>query len=253
MRRASGFTLVEVVLATTISALVLAGAYASLATILSAYRIQEGQYANTDKARLILSRMREDLAAAFLSPHQAMTRFVGTDNQNGTFSTDTLTFISTVNNSAHTGGGTSDLAEIQYYIDMDDSTEEKWLVRRFDATPDMDPFSGGELALLGPQALSLNFEYFDGAAWWPTWDSAEEIPIAVNVTVGIFEPKQLGEEPNETNVTHYSKLIWLAQYREISAGQLSGEPGSTAESSAEASSTSTESIPSSGGGRTSGR
>jgi len=227
MNRQSGFTLIEVILATMLSALVLAGAFASLSTILTAYGAQEGQYDASRNASLILANMSKDLNAVYLSPHQPMTRMVGTDGRQGDFDSDTLTFISTINDVTKSGAGTSDLAEIQYYIDLDSSTPEKWLLRRYDITPDIDPFTGGTLALLGPQVVSLNFEYFDGMQWWPAWDSAEVLPIAVNIRIAIFKPEQQGQTATPQNVEYFSKLVWLGSYRDIPEEELSGATGST--------------------------
>lgn len=246
--RQGGFTLIEVIMATTLSALVLAGAFASLTTILTAYRMQGSRYDATNKASLILMHMTKDLNAAFLSPHQPMTRFVGTDNQQGQFNADTLTFISTINSALNTGAGSSDLVEIQYYIDFDTSTPERWLLRRYDVTPDMDPFSGGTLSLLGPQVVSLNFEYFDGTAWWPTWDSAEELPRAVNITIGLFKPRQPEEQPTLQNVEQFSKVVWIGSYRQIPASELSGAMGSTTPEEEAAAEEEAEAMEAGGGG-----
>ncbi len=213
-KRNAGFTLIELLMAATLTAMVVGGAFVSLSVVLKAYK-EHGRKANTPQiARLILERMRTDLQSTFLSPHDDRTRFVAQDFTNGEFSADTLTFISAVNKPMEYGAGTSDLAEVQYYIDQDDATPEKWLLRRFDPTPDSDPFSGGEAALLGPKVVSLDFQFYDGEMWWPEWDSMEEIPICVYAEIGLFEPERLGDTPTVTNVELFSTMIWIASYRE---------------------------------------
>ena len=140
-------------------------------------------------------------------------------------SADTLTFLATVNDPTKTGPGTSDVAEVQYYLDMDDSTPEQWLLRRVDVTPDIDPFSGGMVALLGPKVLSLDFQFYDGSTWWTTWDSAEEIPVAVNITIGFFTPKTPTDVPSPENVEMFTTIVPLMCYRlppEDSAGPMGG-------------------------------
>ncbi len=215
-RNCSGFTLVELLLAATLSALVLTGAFASLSVVLQAYKNQAGKSNTADTARLVLERMRIDLLHTFFSPHSETTRFVGMDQSNGLLQNDTLTFISTVNNPQETGPGTSDLVEVQYYIDQDETTPEKWLVRRYDATPDMDPFSGGEISLLGPKVFYLEIQYFDGYTWWPSWDSSEAIPLAVHITLGLFNPEQMDEEPTPESMEEYSTTVWLPRHRQMS-------------------------------------
>ncbi len=226
-QRMNGFTLVELLMAVTISALVLTGAFISLSVVLQAYKEQAGKASTNDIARLILDRMRKDLQSAYYSPHEDRTRFVGMDEQNGAFATDTLTFISTINNPTEMGGGTSDLTEIQYFIDLDSSTPEKWLVRRYDPTPDIDPFSGGQISLLGPKVVHLDLLYFDGEMWWPEWDSTSDLPIAVYITLGIFNPEQMGDEPTEDTIEQFSTNVWIACAKPSTGGMTEeGEAGS---------------------------
>jgi general secretion pathway protein J len=226
--KTAGFTLVELMMAATLTTLVLGGAFVSLSVVLQAYKLHGSKSNSADMANLIFERMRMDLASTFLSPHNAVTRFVGTDLMAEELPSDTLTFISTVNNPIETGEGSSDLTEIQYYIDMDEATPERWLLRRYDPTPDMDPFSGGTIALLGPKVCMLDFQYFDGDMWWPTWDSVQEIPICVNVTIGVFEPQNIWETPTPENVEQFSTTIWIATYREPPEDSLGPMGGTSA-------------------------
>ncbi|MDP8245550.1 MAG: prepilin-type N-terminal cleavage/methylation domain-containing protein [Candidatus Hinthialibacter antarcticus] len=229
MMRSPAFTLIELLVATTITSLVLSGAFFSLSVVLSAYKIRGGKTSDAEIANMIFTRMRTDLASTFISPHGDVTRFVGMDEQNGQFDADTLTFISMVNNPIEIGEGTSDLAEVQYFIDLDDSTPERWLVRRYDATPDDDPFSGGEISLLGPHIISINYEYYDGLMWWPEWNSEADLPIAVNINLGFYRPNELEQEPTPELLTQHNTTIWLTLSRGASEGggtsSTSDEPG----------------------------
>ncbi len=223
--RSNGFTLIELMMAATLTMLVLGGAFVSFSVVLNAYKMHGTKSISADTAHLILERMRLDLTSTYISPHEDLTRFVGNDLQTNDLQTDSLTFISTVNNPVEQGQGTSDLAEIQYYIDFDEATPERWLLRRYDSTTDTDPFSGGETALLGPKVCMLDFQYYDGEIWWPTWDSVEEIPICINVTIGLFEPESIDEVPTPENIEQFSTTIWIACYREPpedSAGPMGG-------------------------------
>jgi hypothetical protein len=74
----------------------------------------------------------------------------------------------------------------------------------------------------------LNFEYFDGEMWWPTWDSSNSIPIAVNVTIGFFQPDFPGEELVVENMDTFSTTIWTACYREVENANITGETGEPA-------------------------
>lgn len=213
--REKAFTLVELLLASAITAVIIGGGIASMSAVLHVYKLEGNKSSAAETAQLILERMRLDLAAAYLSPHSDATRFVGTNLQNGDMETDNLMFMSCVNSPVQTGGGTSDMVEIQYYIDTDEETPERWLIRRFDPTPDQEPFTGGMTALLGPKVESLSFQYYDGEAWYENWDSNKGLPAAVNVTVGIFQPTRPEEVPTAERLKQFSSTIWLASRREI--------------------------------------
>lgn len=206
--------MIELLMAATLTAMILGSAFASLSIVMKAYKELAGKTNQAEIARLILDRMRTDLESTFFSPHGDLTRFVGYDQMEDDLDSDSLTFISAVNKPVDTGGGSSDLAEIQYYIDYDEETPERWLLRRMDYTPDIDPFSGGDVALLGPHVSSLDFQYFDGQMWWPEWDSTSEIPVAVSITIGIFEATQMNEVPTPENLATFSTTVWFAWYRE---------------------------------------
>lgn len=216
MRRQNkqGFTLVELMLAATITTLVIGGALVSISTLLNAYKIRTSGGKHADTARFIFERMKKDLSATFYSPHDANTRFVCQDLQNNGMPADNLMFVSTVNKPTESGDGTSDMVEVQYYIDNDDGTPEQWLQRRYDPTPDMDPFNGGTSALFGPNVISLDFQFFDGEMWWQQWDTVEEIPILVNITIGFYTPQKIEQEPTPEDIEQYSSMVALVHYRE---------------------------------------
>ncbi len=223
----NAFTLIELILAATITTLIIGGGMVSLSTILDTYKksTSEGQHADT--ARFIFERMEKDLTATFYSPHDANTRFVCQDQTTNGMPADDLMFVSTVNKAAETGQGTSDIVEIQYFIDMDDNTPERWLQRRFDPTPDMDPFNGGTKALLGPKVMFLDFQFYDGEIWWTQWDTVEEIPMLVNITIG-FMPSEINQrqQPLPEEIEQYSTLVAPAHYRSPPSDSL-GPMGGT--------------------------
>mgnify|MGYP000918770506 CR=1 FL=1 len=212
---ADAFTLIELLLASTITTIIIGGGLMVMSMVLQAYKQEGNRSSAAETAQLILDRMRQDLNAAYLSPHQDMTRMVGYDQQSGLVDADSLTFISCINSPVLTGAGSSDLAEVQYYIDVDPETPERWLLRRFDATPDDDPFTGGSVALLGPKVESLDFQYYDSYTWWPDWDSQKGLPAAIIITIGIFQPLRPDEELTPDRLKTFSTTVWLAARRNI--------------------------------------
>lgn len=225
----SAFTLIEVLLATSLSMIVITGALFTLSTMLRAYESRSGVSQAAETANLILNRIRTDLTSTRYSLHEDDCTFFGLDASNGVMDTDRLIFTSWVNDPVALGQGTSDVAEIEYFLDSDDSTPARWLQRRFDSTPDDDPLTGGTIALLGPRVESFNALYYDGLAWWPEWDSETELPMAVNITIALFYPEEIDQAPTPEALQQFSTTIWLAAYREPSGGgggeSATGEAG----------------------------
>lgn len=220
---ARGFTLVEVLLASMLSLLVITGAFASLSVMLRAYRDSAERSGGAELANMVFNRMRKDLMSVYISPHRDATQFIGVENYapNG-MDAHILTFISFVNDPIPYQTHASDLAEIQYYVDWNDDTPERWLVRRFDHLPDEDPYSGGEIALLGPRVALLRFNYFDGELWWPYWEFEGEIPMLINITIGIFQPEREWDTPSPENIEIFTTTMRPAMYRQTEGAGLDG-------------------------------
>ncbi len=217
--RRGGFTLVELLLAATLGALVVTAAFASIALVLHGYKQYKNRSDAYEPARAALARMNREISSAFLSPHTGRTRFVGVPQMVEGIELDRLTFISVVNNPQRSLGGESDLCEIEYFIDSDTETPERWLQVRYDPTPDEDPFTGGVCHLLGPNVVSMTLYYFDGEFWLNEWDSTEQIPMAVNITLGVLKRDAKSLEELEL----FSTIAYPMAYRDAGSEETNVE------------------------------
>ncbi len=220
---AGGFTLVELILAGAIGAMVIVAAASTLMVAMKSHAARRDVTGIYEIGTTALDIMHRDLLSVFLAPADARTRFVAVDYEEQGRSMDQLIFMSTGYPTVESMGGESDLMEVHYYIDTDPSTEERWLQRRIDATPDDDPFTGGTNSLLGPHVASLDFQFYDGTDWWPSWDSKEEIPVAVSISLGVLEEKpsaKRGAIPDE-EPTLFNTMVWMPVYRASGEGSTS--------------------------------
>jgi type II secretion system protein J len=218
-KNTAGFTLVEMLLAATVGALVVAAAFSSISVVLKGYRQSKDRVDLYEPARAALTRMSREISSAFLSPHAGRTQFYGIDQEIEGIPVDQLIFVAVVNEPAYADQTESDLCEMHYYIDVDPETPERWLQVRYDPTPDDDPSSGGTSYLLGPHIVAMSISYFDGEYWLPEWNSQEELPMAVNITLGVTQDGNV-ERPED--IVQFSTLVCPVVYR---AG--TGETGST--------------------------
>ena len=221
----SGFTLVELILAGTLTAMVVVSAVGILRVAMSSHRDRRDAAGIYEAGCTALEIIRRDLLSVFLAPADDRTRFVGIDLEQEGMPSDQLVYVSTGYDTVGSFGGESDLMEVHYYLDNDSATEERWLQRRTDATPDDDPFTGGDNSLLGPHVVALDFQYYDGLDWWPSWESSEEIPLAVTVTLAVLDKSKA--KPDD-EAAPFQTTVWMPVHREGSGGggEESGQPSS---------------------------
>lgn len=209
-RETPGFTLVELLLAATLGVLVVAAAFSSISVVLKGYRDYKDRSIIYEPARAALTRMSREISSAFLSPHGGKTRFIGIDQQVEGLAVDEMIFLSVINKPQYSGEPMSDVCEVHYYIDFDPETPERWLQVRYDPTPDDDPLTGGMSYLLGPHIVAMSMLYFDGSYWVAEWDSEQDIPMAISITIGVTKD---GNVENPEDIVQFSTIVRPAVYR----------------------------------------
>jgi general secretion pathway protein J len=178
--RRAGLTLIEVMVAVTILAIVSTLMYGGFAqTSRNKSRVEQ----QTDRVLAItatLERMSRELQSAYVSAHlnpspslQVMrSAFVGKDQG----ARDRLDFTSFAHQRLYRDAHESDQCELAYFLARDPDADGKWvLARRQQARVDDDPLKGGrvEVALRGVRGLDL--EYFDPVIndWTSSWDTMQ--------------------------------------------------------------------------------
>ena len=201
MRR--GFTLLEVVLAVAILAIVGTMVYGGFSqTSLNRARIQE----DVDHSRtvhMVLERMARELSMAFVSTHVNVslelrvsnTAFIGIDQG----SEDRIDFTSFSHRRLRRDAAESDQNEISYFVtEHPDEPGVKVLARREQNRIDDDPQKGGQSQILIEDIEEFNVEYFDPllSDWVQTWSSIDplaqpnRLPTQVRVRVALGDPRR---------------------------------------------------------------
>ena len=183
------FTLVEVIVAGVITALVLGSMSLSIS--------QLGRAKNTCKERLdaylradsALNALRSDIACIIRTDDLFYTRFLLYDDvintPAGSMDRDELLIFNTrlkpVRNIDNFNGEGLEY-ETQYRIGMDDLGPVLW--QRRDPLPDEYLYGGGMATPLVEGILGLAIEAYDGTEWFDEWDSdIVGLPLAVRVTI----------------------------------------------------------------------
>jgi general secretion pathway protein J len=193
--RSCGFTLIEVLLAIFIGAIVLTVLYASFFQIVNAKDSAEDNLELYHEARVIISKMTEDLSMAYprgmVYPVQgasASSFFVGrAEQQVGRSSVD----FTSLSHAAGINSGDSDQAEITYYLKPVPQSALFFLMRR--ENPRIGSDSSAIEYPLSERVVGFTLTYMrtDGDEFINEWDSAQtsSLPRAVDITLTLRSAK----------------------------------------------------------------
>ena len=184
-----GFTIAEVLVAILITGLVSGIIFASYMGAIRIVYSSQKEMERTALARLMLDRVSDDLACAFLRAGREWLVFVGEEGRDGGPGADSVTFITASRARPGREVRESELSEVSYRLDPDGR-----LMRREDTTLDEDPFSGGSERAIGEGLAGIEFEYLGDDGWVPSWDSRthDQLPRAARVTL-VMETEEGGE------------------------------------------------------------
>ena len=181
MRRARGFTLLEVLIAISIVGALLVIAFGGLRVAMAAWRQGEERVEAHQHVRAVAHTLSRALGAAYpyratkgLSP-EAVILFDGTENR--------LEFVT----QSPPLPLQAPIAFTAVGIRLDEG-DTPGLVVRERALPNRDPFTEGTVVMRDPSVTSLAFKYLtEDGNWVDTWngDDAKTIPQAVQLRVGV--------------------------------------------------------------------
>jgi general secretion pathway protein J len=186
--RAAGFTLLEVLIALSITAMVGAILLGTFRSVDRAGEIVRDQGDRFGASRVALTRLARELAMAFVSDHYDRNRyrerptvFVGRE--------DTLLFTTMAHERLWLDARESDQAVVEYTLDDDPAHREgKALFRREKVRIDAEPDRDGRRDLVADHVTELRFRYWDQQRkeWVREWstrstDHSGELPLRVKV------------------------------------------------------------------------
>ena len=190
-RTPRGFTLLEVMIAVAITAVIgsmAAGVYQQVDRAASAARDQGERYAG---ARLALTRMSRELSMAFLSEHYDRARFRDRPTLfNG--ERDQLLFSTMAHVRLAQDAKESDQAMVEYLVERDPTSGTDALYRREKVRIDDEPDRGGRKDLVATNVKALSLRYWDPKRkeWVREWstrtpEKLNELPTRVRIELEV--------------------------------------------------------------------
>ena len=182
-RMTNAFTLIEILLAISLAAILLALVYGAYAGTVRSVEDAREWTEICQMSRFALACFTREIESAYFyaaSPYSIFRGGAGEDlaGYSG------LTFVT-----SSPLGGEGTLAEVSYFLEESEEQDEGWvLYHRVDVTPDDDLEEGGRISPLAHGLAGISFSWWDGDEWREMWDAEEEgvLPSLVRVEISFL-------------------------------------------------------------------
>jgi len=188
-----GFSLIEIIVASAVSSVILLLIYTSHKTISLSIHELTGVADFYENVNLAILRINRDISCSYFNRYNKKLCFIGESNYESP-SNGVLDFV-TVNHkdfsiriSLNEEYRRSDVNEVGYYLKPDENIDGLYyLMRREEHHYDDEPKSGGESSLLLENVVDVKFEFKRRNDWTKRWDSRDRnrFPKAVKTTLKV--------------------------------------------------------------------
>jgi type II secretion system protein J len=212
LRRTHGFTLIELVVALAMVAIIAGSLATSLWTAYHATQRTEAAVAPSRQASIMMDYLAPDFQNAMqtstTNPQTLIGNFEGTQAQDDRgHEADDVIFFSTTESPQHVDAN-GEIKQIEYTVEHLSGSNDYALVRRVTRNLLAQIQAAPDEEIICRNVSSFTLQYFDGSNWNTTWDSTQEdktIPAAVQVKVELEDPTTISKTPPVT----YERIIPL--------------------------------------------
>lgn len=200
-----GFTLVEVMVASTIGAFVALVAVGTLKTVMSSNDIVDSYINTAAEIRFAANIIKRDLTNIYRDENIQNTKLVGTTEELGDYDTSYLVFYTLNRTKARSYEPESDLYEVEYYLVQKEGTSS--LMRRLWPNPNDEYEPGGILTAIAENIEYFEVRYFDGEEWYTEWsEDMQTLPHLVEVNI-VTKPPSRGSSLMESFIVNLTRSV----------------------------------------------
>lgn len=222
--RSGGFTLIEIMMAMAIFALVLTAIYATWTLILKSSKLGMAAAAQVQRERISI-RMIEDALVSTRS-FAADLQHYGFIAENGEAAT--LSFVARLSRSFPRSGkfGDFDVRRVTFSVESGHGSERELVLRQNPILMDVDVDEQEHPLVLAKGVNKLLFEFWDVRLndWVEDWKQTNQLPKLVKVTVQFAEPNQHGSYSQRKE--EVTRIVALPSITVPANWQMPGAPGS---------------------------
>jgi general secretion pathway protein J len=202
--RRSGFTLVEVLVASTIGVFIAMVAVGALRTIIAGAEMVDRNITAAAEVRFAANMIARDLQNLYRDDDIENTKFIGTvEALEGGNYTSYLVFYTLGRTKARFDQPEGDLYEVEYYLMQQGETSS--LMRRLWPNPSEELEPGGILTVIAEDIAGFEVQYFDGEEWSDEWpEEMQALPDLVAVSIASNQPDR-SNPPAESIIVNLSR------------------------------------------------
>jgi len=190
----NGFTLIEMLVAATVSSVILVMVYTAYSSIIKTVNYGKTSSSHYEKLNFALRRIDTDISNLYWKSEQKNHAFICTV----TTGTSILNFITAEHRdlkmlyNLKDQVPVSDVHEVGFYLKKNNNGDTSDLIRRCSIGYDDNPEEGGSEEVLLNHVKSLKFQFKYRNDWTPQWDSREtkRIPSAIKTVIEVYAPSQ---------------------------------------------------------------
>ncbi len=193
-RAPRGFTLIEMMLAIGVLALILAMLASSFSTVAHSKVHAEGRLMVDREGRALLWQLTKELRNAVQTPYTASNVVLfGNGHMSSGVPVDTITMSTFSGGHRKALTGMTPETIVNYNLISNPDQQGWYILQRSQQSGLLTGQISPQMTTLAGNVLSLHFRYFDGQRWGESWDSASlpagrQLPVAVAIQIKMAAP-----------------------------------------------------------------
>lgn len=209
-----GFTLAELLLASTITVMITLVAVSALKAVSDTSQIVEKTTQTTSELRFAARLLARDLANLYRDPDAQSMLLTGVSQEADSAEPPSLRFYTVGRMKARPDQPEGDVYEVEYVLgeskaaDAKRVTEsnERTLYRRLWPNPDRQKDPGGILSPIAENIDVFQTRFYDGKQWVDEWtEDMRELPRLIEVTLAVL-PQGHGESTVESFIVTFPRM-----------------------------------------------
>ena len=195
IRRAPrGFTLIEMMLAIGVMALILAMLASSFSIIAHSKVHAEGRLMVDREGRALLWQLTKEFRNAVYTPYSASNvALFGTGHMSGGAAVDTISLSTFSGGHRRALTGMTPETIVTYNLTANPDQQGWFVLNRSQQSGLLTSTVSPQTTVLANNVLSLHFRYFDGEKWGESWESpslprGRQLPVAVAIQIQMAAP-----------------------------------------------------------------